>query len=359
VSGADLLTSNPISFTIENSQATFLNIPAADFVWDELNQLIYAAIPNVLQDGPNVVFPNSIAAIDPIRGQVIKIVSTGGGIAPPATGPFFLAISDDSSFLYVLTYVNQPGVYCSLQRYILPSLALDPTFNIPFATNSVSAMSVAPGAPHTLAVAMAAPGGRNAGVMVFDDAVQRASSVLASIDGLPFSYLQWSPDASTLYAAENWSSLGEFMTLSVDASGLTMQSDTAGLLSSGSHDIHYVSSTGKLYVGNGQVLDPATQHTIGTCGSGWDGMTPDPTLGLGFFLDLHPPQTNGASSLAIHSYDLTQFSPFSTTTVPLISIPNTPGFAPSRIIRCGSSALVLGGGLGPLCVITGPFARGK
>ncbi|WP_257306671.1 hypothetical protein [Geothrix campi] len=359
VSGPDLTASSPIAFTIGNSQATFINIPAEDFVWDELNQVIYAAIPNILQYGPNTVFPNTIAVIDPIRGKVIKTVSTGGGIYPPVTGPFLLAISDDSSFLYAFTYVNQPGVSCSLQRYALPSLTLDTTFNIPLSTNSVSAMTVAPGAPHTLAVAMAAPGGRNAGVMVFDDTVQRASSILASVDGLPFSYLQWSQDASMLYVAENWPSLGEYMTLSVNTGGLTLQSDAAGILSSGSHDIHYVSSTGKIYVGNGQVLDPSTHNMIGACGSGWDGMTPDPILGLGFFLDLHPPQSNGTSSLAIHSYDLAQYSSFSTTTVPLISIPNTYGFSPNRILRCGPSALVLGGGLGPICVITGPFAQGK
>jgi hypothetical protein len=219
-------------------------------------------------------------------------------------------------------------------------------------------MMVAPSAPHTIAVAMDAGGGHNAGVMMFDDTVQRGPAVLDSKDGLPFSYLQWSPDASTLYVTDDWPSVGEYLTLSADAGGLASRTDSAGILSTGSHDIHLVASTGKIYVGNGQVLDPSTGNTLGAFGSGWNGMAPDPALGLAFFLDLHPTQPDGWYGFAIRSFDLVQLSSVSTTTIPILNTPNTSGFFPGRIIRCGPSTLAVGGGGAPICIVTGPFAKG-
>jgi hypothetical protein len=360
VGGSNLETSSPVTFPIANSQATFLNIPATDIVWDGVNQVIYAAILGNAETNPN-----AIAAIDPISGQVKTTVSTGGGAFPPLTGPTVLAISDDCSFLYAFVYVNQSGEYGVIQRYVLPSLALDTSFSIPFGIDPTwggyyaMAMQVAPGAPRTIAVARGL-GSRAGGVVIFDDAVQRGPALLNTQDGLHyFSSLQWGTNTSSLYAANNYTTSGEYLAMGVSTGGPALQTDLLKDLATGGHDIHLVPSTGYIYVGNGQILDPPTGQIVGTCGAGWACMVPDPALGIGFFLDLNPPHPNGWYGIVVHTYDLTHYTALSSTTIPTLSIPNTPSFAPTRLLRCGPSMLVLGGGEGGICILTGAFAQGK
>ena len=255
-----------------------------------------------------------------------------------------------------------------IQRYTLPSLTLDTSFFIPSVINStdggyVMAMAVAPGDPHTIAVSRAL-GPVAAGIVVFDDSVQRGSAILDTRDGLHyFSSLQWGTNASTLYSSSYFSP-GEYLAMSVDAGGPTILNDSPQVLTLGGHDIHLVPSTGKMYVGNGQVLETSTGQIVGACGAGWAGMVPDPTLGIGFFMEQNHQQSDGGYGVQLHSYNLTTYAAISSTTVPILIIPNITPFNPTRILRCGPSMLALGGsvaggGSGNICILSGPFVQGK
>jgi hypothetical protein len=361
VGGPDVATSDPVAFSIDNSQAIFLNLAATDFAWDGVNQVIYASI---LSD--EATNPNSIVVIDPVAGQVTKIVSTGAAAYPPLMGPTGLAISDDCSFLYAFIYVNQSGERGVIQRFFLPSLTLDTSFSIPFAidpTYGISyamALQVAPGAPHTIAVARGL-GSWAGGIAIFDDAVQRGPALLNTQDGLHyFTSLQWGADSTTVYAADGYTAAGEFAAMSVAPDGPALLTDQMNVLMAGGHDLHFVPATGNLYVGNGQVLQPTTGQTLGTCGTGWAGMVPDPALGIGFYLDWHPQNPPGGQAIAVRTYDLTHYTALSSTIIPTLAIPNANSFTPTRILRCGPRMLALGGsGDGNLCILTGPFAQGQ
>ena len=360
VSGVDLATSSPVAFPIANSQAVFLDIPAWDIQWDGVNQVIYASILNGASTNPN-----SIAVIDPASGQIKKTISTDGGTYPPRTGPAVLAMSDDCSFLYAFVYVSQSGVTGVIQRYALPALTLDASCSIPFGIDPINGgyyvrtMQVAPGSPHTIAVTRGV-GSEAGGILIFDNAVQRGTALLDTQDSLHnFTSLQWGSDASTLYAADGFAAQGEYAAVNVDANGPALQTDLSGVLIAGGHDIHLVPSTGKIYVGNGQVLDPSSGQTVGSCGAGWNGMVPDPARGLGFFLELNPPHPDGWFGISLHAYDLSNYTALSATTIPTLSLPNGVGFSPSRLVRCGPSVLALGGGGGPICLLTGPFVQGE
>ncbi|GLH74742.1 hypothetical protein GETHLI_32440 [Geothrix limicola] len=369
VGGPDVGTSVPMPFPIANAQAAFLNVPAMDIVWDRIHQVIYAANATIAASGPNTVAPNTILAIDPVSGQVKTSASTLGTAYPAPAGPMRLALSEDCNFLYAYIIENPANgnllsEWSTIQRFTLPSLTLDTSFSIPFGSNSlggeydVSAMAVAPGAPHTLAIGRASSGWRDAGVAVFDDAIQRGPALVASSNGLPPNDLAWGTNASTLYATNSWSPVCEFMILNVNTGGSTLQLDLTNTLTEGVHDIHMIPSTGKIYVGNGQILDAATGQIVGACGSGWSGVALDPALGLAFFLDFSSPQPGGWS-FNIRSYDLAHSTPVSTTFVPTLQFQYAPEYRPRKIIRCGPSTLALGGNGFPICLVTGPFAQGK
>lgn len=357
-------TSSPVAFPVDNSQATFLDVPATSMVWDRVHQVIYAGVLNV-----EAKYPNSIVVIDPIAGQVQSVLSTGNPTYPPAGGPAALAISDDCNYLYAYIIGDaQPGI---LYRYNLPSMILDSTQAVSFGTDPtfgnpyyVGPMAVAPGAPHTLALIRWVRG-FFAGVVILDDGVQRGPAALFTLPSVTrnLTSLEWRDDASALFLTDDDVATGEYVQLAVSSSGAAVQTDVIGALGfnpdyPGGHDIHWDPATGYLYIGNGQVLDPVTGHTVGTAGSGWKGMVPDLALGIGFYADPSGAGPAGTYSPKVHSYNLATFAPLATTTIPVLVIPNSPVFGPSNLLRCGPSLLALGGGPTGICLLTGPFAEG-
>jgi hypothetical protein len=200
-----------------------------------------------------------------------------------------------------------------------------------------------------------------------DDGVQRGTTITGSDTASAhlLDYVEWRSDAGALFASQDGWPAGEFLEAGVTATGGTQIADIANAITIGpnhyycAQDLHWDSLTGYLYVGNGQVLDPDTGQTIATCGSGWNGMALDPAGGVGFYID---PTGAGRSDDStwnpmVRSYDLSRFTQIQSTAIPVITVANTQGFSPSRILRCGPSMLAVAGGTS-ICLLTGPFAQG-
>lgn len=368
VAAPGMVTSKPVQFPIGAAQARFLEIPASDLAWDAVHQILYASVPNYVSSeshgNENIPYANSIVAIDPATGQVLASVSTGGGAFPPFSGATTLAVSDDGSYLYAFIQPYVIGGSGSVQRYQLPALSLDGSFSIPLGSGYwPMELQVAPGAPHTLALSRGY-NGCAAGVLVFDDNVQRGPAALEpqAAEGWFFQSIRWSADASTLYVVLGDGSVGTgcaFLALDVPPTGPVLQAEVALPAQSGGFDLHWASATGPLYLGSGGVLDPATGQTIGHCGSASSMMALDPGLGIGFYYGTSAASSGDAYSPLIRAFDLSTFAALGSTAIPMVIIPDTPVYQPSQMLRCGPATLVLGGRSSPICVVTGPFAQGR
>lgn len=360
VTGPNMGASQALAFPIGNSQSRIFDVHCTDIAWDRVNQVLYAGI---MANSAN--YPLSIIAIDPATGLVKNSVST-----PPDNlgfgGVACLAIDDACTWLYAAQWqFPASGAYMAVHRYQLPSLTLDPTYACapgdPWhgVVYAPTFMRVAPGTSGTLAMTVMA-GANPAGIAIYDNGTQRGPLLLANLDPQHyFQALEWSADGSTLFAADHLTPPGEFLAFAVTGSGASIRSDLPGALKVGGHDLHRFPGTGKLFLGNGQVLDGATGLGVGACGSGWSAMAVDPDLTMGFYLDPAFTPFPGGYGWVLHSYDLTRFSPLSSATIPTLGTASNMPFFPDRVVRCGPSALALCGQMGQLCIVTGPFAQGK
>jgi len=362
VGAQDLQTSEAMTFPVGNAQATTLE-GGMTCAWDPAHGVLYTCLVNQVTAGAPV-----IQAIDPSTGKVLAQAACGSGTYPPLVGPSCIAVSDDGSYLYAFAYNYQLNVPGTIVRYVLPSLTLDEAFSIPLntpASNWVMGMAVAPGHPHTLAVALG-NGGNAAGVAIFDDNVARGSVVLNSAAPFRLTTLAWGTDASSLYvlsgAADNTYSLS---TVAVTPSGPAVQVSQPVPLTGYGWDIHWVPATGHIYAGSGQVYDPATGIVVGTVASGGapQALATDLTLGLGFYLIRPAAQpTTGYGLFEVASFDLTTLAPRGTTQVPVGRTLTGSKPLPVKALRCGATALVCYGGydfLDPVYILSGPFALGK
>lgn len=363
VGGQDLQTSAALYYPVANARALVLE-GGWSCAWDQAHGVLYTNRLNHLGGG----LGPAIQGIDPSTGMVMAQVACGSESSPFISGPMNFAVSDDGSYLYVFAYNVEVGVPGTILRYLLPSLELDPTFSIPLNTGSsnwVTGMAVAPGAPHTLAVALG-NSGNAAGVEIFDDGSPRGSIILTPATPLELNSLAWGADASTLYVLSGtWNQTYQLSTVAVGPGGPAVQA-TQSLGLSGYHtDIHWVPSTGYIYSGSGQVFDPATGNVVATCASGLPfAMDTDLSMGLGFYLTQPPTlPSQSTGGVEVASYDLTTFEPRASTFVPVGRISPIASLpAPTRILRCGASTLVLYGGtnyLNPIFILTGPFAQGQ
>ena len=315
-------------FTVSN-----VAIEANDMVWDPSTQQIYLSVL-----GSNGTNGNTITALNPANAQL--------GVSQAAGGtPDKLAISSDDSYLYA--GLDQMD---SIQRFALPGLGTD--ISIPLGSDptlgAYYAMQIAsaPGSPHTLAVLR----GNNGGVVIYDDAQARPTSVpgsgynpIGSTNILLGSIgtIRWKADGSTIYARGPVNS-GEYLyILSVTSGGVQATngySSDLGIYGSG---LHYLATTGYLYSNGGQAVDPATGNTVGrfplnAVGGGLtygiDVMVPDGSLNIAYFLG-QTQSESGTSEYTLEAFDLTQF-----TLLGSIAVPNVVG-VPVKLIRWGTNGL--------------------
>ncbi len=247
VAAADIFTAGTASITVANPSAsggvsaaspffigttggtssagtgfavTALNQASNDIAFDAAHQLIYLSVPGTVPS-----LGNTVAVLDPTSTKIVGEQFAG-------SNPHLLAISSDSQFLYA----GIDGA-ASVRRFTLPGLGIDVSYSLgadsflgPFTALD---LQVAPGAPHTTAVTLANIGfspSATGGITIFDDTTARPAKApgLGGASGGLFDSLQWGPDATTLYAANGESSGFDFYTLSVAASGVSLNHDYPG-----------------------------------------------------------------------------------------------------------------------------------
>jgi len=360
VGGPDRIPSEAVAFPVANSQASYIPFSVDDIVWDEVHQVLYATQGfDSYNSGP---YPHSIVVIDPFRAEVKSVVSI-----PCQIGPRHLTISKDCSFLYVSVPRVDDQHFSEIRRYNLPSLTVDPSFSIALGLDptgakmySLNAMEVAPENPYTLAISRGIPY-EVGGLAIFDNGIQRGASAF-EVPGTQryFHSLQWGTGGSTLYASGSNYPDFVYAALTVSPSGLSVQTEALSVQKNEGRDIHWVPSEGGIFMGNGQVLEPATGQVLRSFGTGFGRMVPDPALGVAFFVDQQVSHENGKLWLNIRSFDLTGGTPISTTTLPFqdLSHTYTPWLTAGKLLRCGNT-LVMNGGARGIWILTGPFAEGR
>lgn len=327
-------SSTPFFFGI-NYVPTVVNQLANDMVWDSTHQLIYLSVPSLASS-----HANTIAALDPIRSTVQ--VTQFAGSEPDA-----LAISSDDSYLYAGLDGSS-----SVQRFILPGLALDMNYSLgagPYPEGPFfgADLQVAPDLPHTTAVSRGAfnvsPVALG-GIEIFDDATQR--STISNAAGDLYDSLQWGSDTQ-IYSVNNEITSFDFYVLTVKAGGVSLAHDYPNEFSDFYVKIHYDGGTGFVYTDDGYVINPVNGQRVGQFqASGY--MVPDSSLNRAFFLGQTQSQF-GSTSFSIASFDLTTLAPIAE-----ITIPNVRG-NPLRFIRWGASGLAFNDDAGFIYIINSPF----
>ena len=309
--------SNVLEFQILY-QPTAISQSINDMVWDPVNQVLYFSNNN------------QVCSINPVT-QVIGACQAGDQ-------PDVLAISDDSQFLYV--GMDATG---SVQRFVLPSMTPDTSYSLGTYENGspyyALDLQVAPGSPHTSAVTkgvMYLDPAAQGGITIFDDATARPVTAPGGFN--LYDSIQWSPDATAIYSANSESTSFDFYTLSVDASGVTLNQDYASVFWNPGR-IHYDRGSGLVYSDDGfHAVDPTTGLPAGIfeVGGGWP-MAPDSSTNTNFILAQYIWQEY--TNYTIDFFDLTRYVPISQ--VPF-STTATLGFnPPGRFIRYGSNGLAV------------------
>lgn len=331
--------SAPMLFTIAYSP-TVVNQLANDLAWDSTHQVIYLSVPSLaLSNG------NSISVLNPTTGAI----SSSGFIG---SEPDVLAISDDDSYLYV----GMDGS-SSVQRYVLPSLQFDTSYLLgaqkTYGPYFPWDLEVAPGLPHTTAVARAVwfpldPANEwdvYGGIAVYDDATERPT--VANTPGPDYDSVQWASD-TTIYANDAWDSAFNLYTLTVSSSGVAQTNDYQNEFSEFYMHIHYDNGTGYVYGDDGTVVNPANGQHVGSFqASGM--MIPDSSLNSAFFLGQTQSQFQ-STNYTIEMFDQTTFAP-----VAEITVSGVQG-TPLHFIRWGANGLAFNDDAGYVYILVSPFS---
>ncbi len=325
-------------------QPTVVKQVTTDIVWDAVNQLMYVSIPS---SAPTRA--NQVCILNP---ATVKISTCQAGNEPDV-----LAVSDDGQFLYV----GMDGTG-SVQRFVLPGLT--PDISYPLGTESGTGapyyaldLQVAPSTPHTTAVSLGTVTDPRAtgGITIFDDSTPRPISALGwgpTEDS--YDSLQWGPDASTLYAANDEISTVDFYTLAVSPSGVVLTADYPGEFWNLGR-IHYDRGSALVYSDDGfHAINPATGMPAGIfeVGGGWP-MAPDSSLNTVFILSQYIWQTE-SPNYTVDLFDMTHYlpisqMPFSTQANPVLEI--------GRFIRWGTDGLAVNDTQGNIYLISGSFVN--
>jgi hypothetical protein len=296
-----------------------------DIAYDPLHREIFLSVPEGSASG------NTISVLDLATAKIVGAQFAG-------SNPDLLAISDDNQFLYAAIDGS-----ASVQRFTLPGLSTDVNYSLGnsvfFGPESALDLGVAPGVPHTTAVAIGnvtvSPSAQG-GIKVFDDATARPTST--NMDDLH--HLAWGGDALTLFATGQLSS--HLLVLAASPSGVAVSHDFA--VGIGDTRLHFDAATKLVYSDTGHVIDPSTGTQVGTFNTSGL-MVPDSTLNKAFFL------TGTSPVVTITSFDLTTFGQIDS-----IIVNNVTG-NPQRLIRWGQNGLAFNTDGGQVFVLGGTFVH--
>ena len=306
--------------------------------WDSKSALLYVGTGDF--DG---TYPNSIVAVDPQTGSIVKAQT----VSPD---PDLVSISANGQYLYTAF-----AGATSMTQLQLPGLDSPVTWTLSNPTSSAvfwaGDMKTAPISPHTTAVTLfnhESDPQETGGVVIYDDNVERPNFVNGWSGG---------PDPPMIYDALAWSSSDQLLTAAcftqtstwglgcispggqlsplyefqVTPSGTAFVAAAPANFSSSV--LHSDFGTGLIYSDDGNVADPRTQTIVGTySASGL--VAPDSSLNRVFILGQTAAQAN-TNNFTIESFDQTAYTPVSS-----ITVDNLLGY-PFELIRCGGSCLAI------------------
>jgi hypothetical protein len=218
---------------------------ARDLAWDAHSGLLYASVPS----GAGAL-GNGVVAIDPPSGRIVRAAWVG-------SEPSALAVSADGQFLYV----GLNGAW-SVRRLGLPGLEpqLDfgfggsPPYQAPYYAES---MLVQPGTPGRVVVHVQSAVSSLHEIAVFDDGVRRVRVLSNDGDRLAFS-----DDPTILYAFDSRTTHFALRRVFINQIGATQLTLFPELLYQFGVTMDY--EAGRLYFGNGLVVDPETGEELGS-----------------------------------------------------------------------------------------------
>ncbi len=311
---------------------------ANDIAWDATSSRLYIALGST---APH--YANSIAALDPLTGQILATVFAG-------SEPLRIAASDDGQYLYAgLIGATQ------IKRFRLPQLTLDLTIPVDTAPSAPAypfELAVAPGAPQTVAVSLfdKTNYGRPVRLVVYDNAVLR--TVIAD-ERMSLNSIGWGSNAQTLYAYDNDRGLnGEYSLYSFlvgqDSAQTSTQTDTLPRIRR--VRIHHAAN--RVYLDDGRVYDPAARMLLGTYGVTYESQTipalrPDTGLRRVFAA------SRSNSALRLESFNLDTYTRIDTNLVHDI------GGVPLRLLRWGQDGLACLMDSGKIVIAAGSFVSGQ
>ncbi len=319
-----------------------VNLPANSLAWDTKQQRIYAAIPASATSNTS-----SVVSIDPASGAIVAS-------QPMPSEPGLLAITGDQQYLYV----SLPAIG-NVARLKLPSLVPDIQFNTyaspPRGQSSISDLQVAPGLPHTIAVAQYGATGR--GVAVYDDGVARANfAATAAFSQESIDRIQWGADATAIYGTTTVISGGPEFHIAVNSSGATLTSTEEGVFGDFSSGIIYDLASAHLYDPYGNIVDPSTGSLLGrysivnNISYESSVFAVDSSLDRVFFINnsAYPEFPDESSGTQIQVFDQMKHN-----YLDAIYLPSTTGGG-TNLIRWGNAGLAFASG-NSIYLLDGPF----
>lgn len=336
--GTNLFSSNSLTFTVlptsNTTQVTPVNLCGLAMAWDANSQLLYVSTADY-----DSAYPNSIVAVDPTTGSVVKQQSI-------ESDPLFLSESAGGEFLYAaynsatnLTQLSLPG--------------LNPTVTAPLVgangdTWVPGDMKAAPQDPHTVAATLIMPGfdpEALGGIAVYDDGTPRPNALPGWLQGQGvwaiYDTLAWSGSDQLLAAAPaSWDhgSTGALDQLQVDSSGLTYVGRGTTSIDTAGGNLQSDFGTGLIYSDGGDAADPSSGAIVGSYGA--SGLVaPDSSLNRVFILGQTTAQA-GTPNYTVESFDEKAFTPVSSITLDNLS--GTP-VALARWGTTGLAVLTVGG----------------
>lgn len=341
VPASDLTAVAEVPVTAKNTQSNQSNqIPylvGMNIFFGEVNDLLWDPARNILyisQAGTSTKNPDTVVAIDPISLSVQWTYSAGTGSEPD-----HLALSADHKYLYV--GLDGKG---TVERLVLGNQQGTPDISIPLGSDSnlgpyyamdievdpvqSTTIAVARGVSPAVSIVQAA-----GGVAVYDNATQRPNVISPTTQSgdVLLDTIQWSPDGTQIYAANNENYEGDFYQLAVAANGVSLASDHLNVFPVPNLRIHLDSTTKLLYGDDGIVIDPSTAAQSGNFVSSGV-MVTDSALDRAYFVGQSAADVQTVA-YEVESFNLTNFSP-----VAQLSLYQVNGL-PQHIVRFSSNGL--------------------